>query len=99
MALRKPKTPEEIAAKEARQRKAQQDKALKAFLTSPAGRARGSFENGDRVFQYVIDVMSQSAVVVAMIGSTTTKTAIDPSDVLNSVCDEGWELVNGDFVF
>ena len=36
---------------------------------------------------------------MAMVGSTTTKRQADPTGVLNSVCDEGWDLVNGDFVF
>jgi hypothetical protein len=34
-----------------------------------------------------------------MVGSTTTKTATDPSEILNAVCGQGWELVNGSFVF
>jgi hypothetical protein len=51
------------------------------------------------VFQYAHDVMSQQAVIVAMVGSTTTKKTADPSQILNAVCNEGWELVNGSFVF
>jgi hypothetical protein len=43
--------------------------------------------------------MSQSAVVVAMMGSTTTKKTSDPTAILNSVCREGWELLTGSFVF
>jgi len=46
------------------------------------------------VFQYAVDVMSQTAIIVAMVGSTSAKTTSDPVDVLNSVCYEGWELVN-----
>jgi hypothetical protein len=34
-----------------------------------------------------------------MIGSTTSKKQADPTAIINSVCHEGWELVNGDFVF
>jgi hypothetical protein len=41
------------------------------------------FERGDRAFQYSIDA---------------TKTT-DPVTTLNFVCNEGWELVNGSFVF
>jgi hypothetical protein len=104
------KSDEERAQKEARKRqkaieKAAQsrqrelDKAWHGFWASPAGEARRAFYNGDHVFQYAIDVMNQSAIIVAMIGSNTSKKTADPSAVLNAVCHEGWELVNGDFVF
>ncbi|SMF57647.1 hypothetical protein [Streptomyces sp. Amel2xC10] len=43
--------------------------------------------------------MSQQAIIVKMVGSTTTKQTTDPVVVLNAVCREGWELVNGSFVF
>ncbi|WP_328615136.1 hypothetical protein OHS18_46715 [Amycolatopsis sp. NBC_00355] len=110
MALLKKKTPEEIAAEaaakeeqrreaEERKRREQAAKEREAFDRSPAGRARAGFKRGDQVFQYSIDVLHQRAVIVAMIGGTTTKTAGDPVSVLNSVCREGWELLNGSFVF
>ena len=38
-------------------------------------------------------------MIVAMVGSTTTKRTSDPTEILNSVCHEGWELLNGSFVF
>src|SRR5689334_13293530 len=110
VALIQKKTPEELArraaAKEQQQRQAavrqeaeRREKERLAFLKSPAGQARIAFERGDHVFQYSIDVMSQQAVIVAMVGSTTTKKTADPTAVLNSVCNEGWELVTGSFVF
>ena len=43
--------------------------------------------------------MSQQAIIVAMVGSNTTQKTTDPLAVVNSVCREGWELVNGSFVF
>lgn len=46
-----------------------------------------------------MDVMNQSAVIVAMVGSSTTQRTSDPSVVLNAVCREGWDLVSGSFVF
>jgi hypothetical protein len=58
-----------------------------------------AFEEGDHVFQYAINVMNQEAIIVAMVGSKTKKRTSDPVDVLNSVCHEGWEIVNGSFVF
>jgi hypothetical protein len=89
----------EQAAKENRKLAEQAAKEREAFLRSPAGQARAAFERGDLVFQYSMDVMSQDAIIVAMIGSTTAKRTKDPVDVLNSVCREGWELLNGSFVF
>ncbi|MCW2981241.1 MAG: uncharacterized protein JWO14_2968 [Solirubrobacterales bacterium] len=108
MALRK--SPEEKAAQAAaKQLEAQQKEELKrrqaierekaAFFKSPAGRARVAFEEGDHVFQYAINVMNHEAIIVAMVGSSTKKRTTDPVVVLNSVCHEGWELVNGSFVF
>jgi hypothetical protein len=110
VALIQKKTPDELArraaAKEQKRRQAaarqeaeRRDKERLAFLKSPAGQARLAFERGDHVFQCSIDVMSQQAVIVAMVGSTTTKKTGDPSVVLNSVCNEGWELATGSFVF
>jgi hypothetical protein len=110
MAFGKKKTPEELAEEQSRNRAAEAEKQAKkaaadaerarqAFLRSPAGQARTSYERGDTVFQVSIDVMSQQAVIVAMVGGTTTKKTTDPVDVLNSICREGWELVNGSFVF
>jgi len=43
--------------------------------------------------------MSQAAIIVAMVGSSTSKKTADPSQILNAVCARGWELVNGSFVF
>lgn len=104
------KSAEEKAANEERKRKQQAakreqkhqqafERAWNAFWSSPAGQARRAFENGDHVFQFSIDVMSQQAIIVAMIGSATSKSEADPTAVINSVCHEGWELVTGDFVF
>lgn len=102
MALRK--TAEEKQAgkvvKEDAKRQKAFDKAWQQFWWSPAGQARQAFTAGDHVFQYSLDVMDQSAIIVAMVGSSTRrKNVIDPTAVLNSVCREGWEIVNGDFVF
>jgi hypothetical protein len=108
--LLKKKTPEQLAAEtaakdqktreeEERKRRERIEKAEQAFFATPAGYARQAFENGDHVFQYSIDVMSQEAIIVTMVGSTTSKKTADPTAILNSVCQEGWELVNGAFVF
>jgi hypothetical protein len=97
---------EDIRLQEQRQQEAQAQKRAdevnkerKAFLNTPVGQARAAYEHGDQVFQYSIDVMNQQAIIVKMVGSTTVQKTADPVDVLNSVCREGWELVNGSFVF
>jgi hypothetical protein len=108
MALRK--SPEEKAAQEAakeeKQRHAAMEKIRKqteaqrqAFFKTPAGLARQAYDEKDHVFQCAFNVMSQHAVIVAMVGSRTTKHTNDPTAILNSVCREGWELVTGSFVF
>ena len=84
---------------DARRRADQLEKQRQAFFRTPAGCARLAFERGDHVFQYSIDVMSQQAIIVAMVGSATSQKTTDPVAILHSVCHEGWELVNGSFVF
>jgi hypothetical protein len=75
------------------------EKAREAFMATPAGQARRAFERGDHVVQYSIDVMNQQAIVIAMVGSTTSAKTADPTAILNSVCHEGWQLISGSFVF
>lgn len=92
----------QAAAEEGRRRaeEKERERQRQAFLASPAGQAREAFERGDFVFQYSIDVHQTQATVVAMLGAyAKAKDTNDPTDVLNSVCHEGWELVNGSFVF
>jgi hypothetical protein len=84
---------------ERRKREKERERLKKAFFDSPAGQARIAFEMGDQVFQASFDVMSQEAIIVAMVGSATRKKANDPTAILNAICREGWELVNGSFVF
>ncbi|WP_328438545.1 hypothetical protein OHA71_17915 [Streptomyces sp. NBC_00444] len=110
MALISKKSPEQqaqAAAEKARKqqeaeekRRADQlDRERQAFMSTPVGQARQSFKRGDLVFQCSIDVMSQQAIIVAMVGSTTAQRTNDPVVVLNAVCQEGWALLNGSFVF
>lgn len=91
---------EEEARLKVAQREADQlQKLRREFLASPVGQAQTAFERGDHVFQYSINVMTQQAIIVAMVGSSTSKKTTDPAEVLNAVCAAGWELVNGSFVF
>ena len=99
MALFKAKSPEQEAADQAAKAERKAAAERDAFLRGPAGLAHAAFERGDQVFQYSHDVMSQEAVIVSMVGSRTSKKTADPSEILNAVCDQGWELVNGSFVF
>jgi hypothetical protein len=83
-----------------RQRQAkEQARREREFLASPAGQARTAFERGDRLFQCSFDVKNTTPVVVAMVGATTSGSTSDPTVILNSICTEGWELVNASFVF
>jgi hypothetical protein len=103
MALLQKKSPEEKAAltatREREQEAKRREQEIQAFNQSPAGLARAWYAGGANVFQVAIDVMSQQAIIVAMVGSNTTQKTTDPLAVVNSVCREGWELVNGSFVF
>jgi hypothetical protein len=82
-----------------RKRIQQLERQRDEFFRTPAGQARLAFDRGDHVFQYSIDVMNQKPIIVAMIGSATAQRTNDPVAILNSVCHEGWELLNGSFVF
>ena len=110
MALFAKKSPEEEAAEaqqkelerkasEERKRQQRMQAEREAFFKSPVGRARLGFERGDQVFQYSMSVQNQEAVIIPMVGGTTSQRTTDPLDILNSVCREGWDLVNGSFVF
>lgn len=100
---REARAAEKGAAKEAKAR----EKLRAAFFASPAGQARVAYESGAKVFQYEADVKSTKAVVRPLgfgssaIGKETlaSRLARGPVATLNAVADEGWELVNGSFVF
>lgn len=87
------------AEQQVRERGQRREQARQAFFATPAGQARLAFDEGAQVFQYSIDVMKQKAIVIAMVGSSTSKQTTDPVAILNSVCNEGWELLSGSFVF
>jgi hypothetical protein len=89
----------EAQAKAERQEQERIERERQEFLASPAGQARTAFERGDRLFQFEIDVKNTKAAVIPMVTATTNTTSTDPVEILNSVCHEGWDLVNGSFVF
>lgn len=94
-------------AKEAGKEAKAREKLRNSFYASPAGQARVAFEAGSHVFQYETDLKSTKAVVKAIgLGSSAmgketfgSRLSHGPVDILNSVCAEGWDLVNGSFVF
>jgi hypothetical protein len=88
---------EAAAAKESARQEARARAEEEQFNATPAGRARVAFARGDLIFQYSIDVMNQSPRLVG--GRPARLDMSDPSAVLNAVAREGWELVNGSFVF
>ena len=85
------------AAKESAREEARARAEKDEFDATPAGRARVAFARGDLIFQYSIEVMSQSPRLIG--GRPARLDMSDPSAVLNTVAREGWELVNGSFVF
>jgi hypothetical protein len=105
------KTQEEKAARAAQKQADQEAKAReklrRSFYKSPAGQARVAFESGAEVFQYETDVRTTKSVVQPiLLGSSanaketlTSRLSRGPVDTLNAVAHEGWELVNGSFVF
>jgi hypothetical protein len=105
------KTEEEKAAHSAQKQADREAKAREklrtSFYASPAGQARLAFESGAKVFQYEANLRETRAIVrpiglgSSAIGKQTfaSRIARGPVDILNAVCEEGWELVNGSFVF
>lgn len=89
----------EQAEKEQRRAAQEREKAENAFQTSPAGRARTAFQRGDQLLQVVFDVVNTSTYVIPMSRAGTTTASSDPTVILNSICAEGWDLVNASFVF
>jgi hypothetical protein len=93
------KTDEERAAAEQAKAAQRAQRERQAFLASPIGQARTAYQEGDRIFQADFEVMSQTAEIVAMMGSFNTSKANNPTAVLNGIVKEGWELINGSFAF
>lgn len=92
MGLFSSKTPEQ---KQAEQKEAN----YRRWLQTPAGQARLSRERGDALFQCSIDLAAHKGTIIPMAGGFVNTTGTDPSQVLNQICAEGWELVNGTVVF
>lgn len=71
----------------------------RAFFESPAGRARLSFGQKHRVFQFQLDLGRPETFVIPGVEGTAPLATNDPVDILNSVVVEGWKLVAGTFEY
>jgi hypothetical protein len=87
------KTGEATAAQRTaeKERKAQ-ERAHEAFLRSPTGQARTSYERGDYLFQVSFDLENIQSHVVAMANAYTTRQPRDVSDIVNAIAGEGWNF-------
>jgi hypothetical protein len=87
------KADEATAAQRAedKERKAQ-ERAHQAFLRSPTGQARTSYQRGDYLFQVSFDLENIQSHVVAMANAYTTRQPRDVSDIVNSIAAEGWNF-------
>jgi hypothetical protein len=103
-------TAEEIAEKEriqlekeklkAEKLKAEEDrKKRKAFLASPAGRARTAKSEGMKIFQ--IDISMSRTKGEANFGSSSTDVdkIMDNSKIIQSIEEEGWRLEHANYVY
>lgn len=93
------KTAEEKAAAEARKQAERERQAYEQWLHSPPGRARQAHDRGDVVFQCAINLASHEGLIAPMAGGMVTTRDTDPSSVLNQICGQGWDLINGTVVF
>jgi hypothetical protein len=80
---RAPKRVAKKAAKDADKAAQQQERDQARFRASPVGQAASAYERGFRVFQTSLDL--------------TRMARNDPSEVLNAICEQGWELINGSY--
>lgn len=71
----------------------------RSFFESPAGRARLSFGQKHRVFQFQLDLARPETIVIPGVEGTAPLATNDPVDILNSVVVEGWKLVAGTFEY
>jgi hypothetical protein len=93
------RSPEKKQQRQLERQRREEEKQAQAFWRSPAGRARTAFERGDQLFQFELDVLDSATFTIPMWKTGAITTATDASEVLNSIAREGWDLVNGAFVF
>lgn len=94
------KSPEEIAAKEAKKQAEIARRQAEAFAASPAGRARAARTSGARTFQIDMPLSQTVGRTVALLSAEAHSTATaDASKVLDSIEAEGWRLEHVGYVY
>jgi len=93
------KTPEELAAKAARDAQATAAREEAAFRASPAGQALTARERGDRLFQIDLALSTSRALIVPMFGAYATKKDHAQVTTLEAIERQGWRLENVGYVF
>lgn len=90
---------QQAEAKKQQQEEADRQRRLAEFQASPPGRAREAYERGDLLFQFSADLSDYEGSVVTMAslssalpGAYNSRRDHLPSDTLNAVCNEGWDL-------
>lgn len=97
MGLFSTKTPEQKAAE-----RAQRD--YEQWLQTPPGQARLAYQRGDVVLQIALDLAEHRGTIATLAspmpqGAYHSTRSNDVSSMLNRICAEGWDLINGTVVF
>ena len=94
------RSPEEIAAKEAKKQAELDRKAAEAFAASPPGRARAARASGARTFQIDMPLSQTVGRTIALLAAEAHSTATaDASAVLDRIEAEGWHLEHVGYVY
>jgi hypothetical protein len=104
------KTPEEIAANEARkmemaqraeeQRKQEEEeRRIEAELATPAGQAKAARADGAKTFQISLPISQTVGRKGAFFGGSSTTTSTEHSSVIDSIEAQGWRLEHANYVY
>jgi len=104
------KTPEEIAAREARRREeadrreaerraAEERRKAEEFAKTPAGQARAARAAGAKLFQISLPLSQTTGQTVAMMTAFATTTTTEHATTLDSIEAEGWRLEHAGYVY
>ena len=89
----------EAQQKAAQQAARDQQQAEAQFWASPQGQARAAYARGDKILQTEFEVMTQGHAAWRGYTGDVKGRVTDPTQILNAIAAEGWELVTGSFVF
>lgn len=94
------KSPEEIAAREARKKAEADKRAAEAFAATPPGRARAARAAGARTFQIDMPLSTTKGEAIPMMMAIAQSTpTTDPTTVLDGIEAEGWRLEHVGYVY